>query len=59
MITDPEKLIGPKELAEHLGISMQHLRNLIAEGRIPFIRVGKTAKRFRLIDVMEALEGGE
>jgi len=51
-----EKLITKKQVAEVLGIHPRTVTRLVTEGRIPVIRVGRTAVRFRLSDVLAALE---
>jgi excisionase family DNA binding protein len=34
-------LLDQRELAEHLGITERHVRRLVAERRIPFVKVGR------------------
>lgn len=34
-------LLTIDELADHLGITIRHVRRLIAERRVPFIKVGR------------------
>jgi len=51
-----KKLIGPGELAERLGVSVAHVRNLTARGDIPYLPVSRIAKRFVYEDVIEALQ---
>ncbi|MBI5851754.1 MAG: excisionase family DNA-binding protein [Planctomycetes bacterium] len=50
-------LITKAELAEHLSVSIRTITRLMAERSVPFIRIGRVAVRFRLSDVMKALEG--
>jgi excisionase family DNA binding protein len=35
------RLLDINELAEHLGTSQRHIRRLIAERRIPYVKVGR------------------
>jgi excisionase family DNA binding protein len=40
--TDPlPHLLTIDELADHLGVSVRHVRRLIAERRVPHLRVGR------------------
>jgi excisionase family DNA binding protein len=48
-------LLTIDELADHLGITVRHVRRLIAERRIPFVRVGRFV-RFEPTAVAEWLE---
>jgi len=34
-------LLDPESLATHLGTSERHVRRLVAERRIPFVKVGR------------------
>ena len=34
-------LLTIEELAEHLGVTVRHVRRLIAERRVPFVKVGR------------------
>lgn len=36
----PERLLDIKGLAQHLGVNVRHVRRLVAERRIPFIKWG-------------------
>lgn len=52
-----EKLLTTKEAAEFLGVSVAFLeRDRWAGARIPFIRVGKRAVRYRMIDLDTHIE---
>ena len=51
-----EALITKKTLAELLNVHPRTLTRMMNEGRLPFLRVGKVAVRFRLSDVLVALE---
>ena len=35
------KLLSMDELAERLGVTQRHVRRLVAERRVPFLRVGR------------------
>lgn len=43
-------LIGPAELAEMLGVNERHVKRLVAERRIPFVRWGRLL-RFDPVEV--------
>lgn len=43
-------------MAEFLGISIRMVEKLMAEGGLPFYRLGTRRVRFRLADVMEWME---
>jgi excisionase family DNA binding protein len=45
-----------KDVAEFLGISIRMVEKLMAEGGLPFYRLGTRRVRFRLADVMEWME---
>jgi excisionase family DNA binding protein len=34
-------LLTIEELADHLGVTVRHVRRLIAERRVPFVKVGR------------------
>lgn len=36
----PDRLLDIPSLAEHLGVSVRHVRRLVAERRVPFIKWG-------------------
>ena len=36
----PERLLDITSLAQHLGVNVRHVRRLVAERRIPFIKWG-------------------
>lgn len=42
----PSPLWDTRQLAEHLGMSPRYIQQLVKEGRIPFIRLGRSL-RFR------------
>jgi excisionase family DNA binding protein len=43
-------LLDIPQLAEHLGINRRHVRRLIAERRIPYVKVGRLI-RFDLAEI--------
>lgn len=49
-------LLRKRELAERLAISKRTLDVWCAQGRVPFLKIGRSV-RFRLPDVLEALNG--
>ena len=54
--TVDEKLMTASELADFLRLSKPSIYRLSEAGKIPTIRLGVYTIRFRLSDVMEALE---
>jgi excisionase family DNA binding protein len=49
--TDPlPHLLTIEELADHLGVNVRHIRRLIAERRVPYMKVGRLV-RFDPADV--------
>ncbi len=38
------QLLTIDQLAEHLGITVRHVRRLIAERRVPYLKVGKLVR---------------
>jgi excisionase family DNA binding protein len=57
-VTDSDRriaaLLRKRELAPQLGISRRTLDVWMAQGRIPFLKIGRSV-RFRLSDVLEKL----
>lgn len=47
-------LLDIVQVAEHLGVTTRHVRHLIADRRIPFVRVGRLI-RFDPMEVTEWL----
>ncbi|HXR21963.1 MAG TPA: helix-turn-helix domain-containing protein [Acidimicrobiales bacterium] len=35
------RLLSIEQLAEHLGVTQRHIRRLVADRRVPFLKVGK------------------
>jgi len=54
-----DPLITKRQLADYLQVHPRTITRLVAEKRIPCIKVGKSSVRFRLADVLDALEGKE
>lgn len=50
-----DKLLTPKELARHFGVTVPTVRRWVREGRVPFIRPSHRTVRFRLDEVEAAL----
>ena len=48
-------LLRKRELARQLGISKRTLDVWMAQGRVPFLKIGRSV-RFRLADVLEKLQ---
>ena len=51
------RLLTIDQLAEHLGTSRRHLRRLIAERRIPYVKVGRLI-RFDPHEIADWLDAG-
>jgi len=49
-------LLTIEELADHLGVTVRHIRRLVAERRVPFVRFGRLV-RFDPAVVANWLEG--
>ena len=50
------KLMTKKQLSEYLVVHPRTITRLVTAGDIPAIKVGKTAVRFNLAEVLAALE---
>ena len=50
------RLLDINELAEHLGTSQRHIRRLIAERRIPNVKVTRSKRIFELSEY--CVDGG-
>ncbi len=50
------RLLSIDEVADHLGITPRHIRRLVAERRIPYVKVGRFV-RFDPSSVMSWLDG--
>lgn len=48
MPSPPRRLLDLDEVAEHLGVSTQHVRNLINAKQLRAVNVGVGTKRYRL-----------
>ena len=51
----PERLLDITDLAQHLGVNVRHVRRLVAERRIPFIKWGHLI-RFDPVEIAEWVE---
>ena len=58
MPNEPEKWSSLEEIAEHLGVSKDTIRNWIKKGAIPHRRIGKQYK-FKISEIDEWLKSGE
>ena len=58
MSNEPEKWSSLEEIARHLGVSKDTIRNWIKKGVIPHHRVGKQFK-FRISEVDAWVESGK
>jgi excisionase family DNA binding protein len=54
---DPHKLFTDQEVADLMGISVWHVRNLIRDGRIGYVKTGpKRGRRISGRDYLDYLE---
>ncbi len=51
----PDRLLDITGIAGHLGVNVRHIRRLVAERRIPFIKWGHLI-RFDPVEIAEWLE---
>ena len=58
MISEPEKWSSLEEIANHLGVSKDTIRNWIKKSVIPYRRIGKQFK-FRISEVDAWVESGK
>jgi excisionase family DNA binding protein len=58
MSNEPEKWSSLEEIAEHLGVSKDTIRNWIKKGVIPHRRIGKQYK-FKISEVDAWVESGK
>lgn len=58
MSMEPEKWSNLEEIADHLGVSKDTIRNWIKKEAIPYYRIGKQYK-FRISEVDEWVESGK
>lgn len=56
--TSPEKWVNLEDIAEHLSVSTDTVRNWIKDGKLPFYRAGKRYK-FKISEVDEWLRNGK
>lgn len=50
-------LVNKTTLAQALSVSPRQVGYWMEEGRIPFLRIGSRCTRFKIADVVAALEG--
>ena len=53
-----EKWVGLEEIAEHMGLSKDTIRNYIKKGQIPYYRIGKQYK-FKISEIDAWIESGK
>ncbi len=58
MIKEPEKWSSLEEIAEHLGVSKDTIRNWIKKEVIPYRKVGKQYK-FKISEIDSWVESGK
>lgn len=58
MNSEPEKWSNLKEIAEHIGVSRDTVRNWIKKDAIPYYQIGKQYK-FKISEVDAWVESGE
>lgn len=58
MTNEPEKWSNLEEIAEHLGVCKDTIRNWIKKGVIPYYKVGKQYK-FKISEVDSWVESGK
>ena len=58
MASEPEKWSSLEEIAKHLGVSKDTIRNWIKKGVIPYRRIGKQYK-FRISEVDAWVDSGK
>ena len=56
--TSPEKWVNLEDIAEHLSVSTDTVRNWIKDGKLPFYRAGKRYK-FKISEVDEWVREGK
>ena len=60
MKLDPVKVesgyVNREELASILGFSSRHISNLMKQGIIPYIKIGKSSVRFSVPETRQSLE---
>lgn len=58
MTNEPEKWSSLEDIAEHLGVSKDTIRNWIKKGAIPHYKIGKQYK-FKISEVDTWVESGK
>ena len=59
MSQDQQHLLTYDEVAERLGITRRHVSTLVAEGRLPAVRIGRRCVRFDPGDVATYIENAK
>lgn len=55
---DRYKLIDYRELAEMLGVNVATARDIVAEGKIPLVKISDRVHRVRLSDAKKFIDDG-
>lgn len=58
MERDTEKWVSLEEIAEHIGLSKDTIRNYIKKEQIPYYRIGKQYK-FKISEIDAWIESGK
>ena len=58
MERDTEKWVSLEEIAEHMGVSKDTIRNYIKKQQIPYYRIGKQYK-FKISEIDAWIESGK
>ena len=58
MERDTEKWVSLEEIAEHMGLSKETIRNYIKKQQIPYYRIGKQYK-FKISEIDAWIESGK
>mgnify|MGYP005805564839 CR=1 FL=1 len=58
MERDTEKWVSLEEIAEHMGLSKDTIRNYIKKQQIPYYRIGKQYK-FKISEIDAWIESGK
>lgn len=58
MERDAEKWVSLEEIAEHMGLSKDTIRNYIKKQRIPYYKIGKQYK-FKISEIDTWIESGK
>lgn len=58
MIDESDQLLTPQDVAKLLRVHLQTVYRWAADGRLPSVKVGGKAVRFRLADVRQVVQAG-